>query len=116
MYLINLGASFEFQALLQVNENLKQSLGRKPTEGELAEATNMSIAQVKRHLEVGRAARNKLIKVNRTIFSTPLCIAYQKKCFYGFNSLNAGVALDAPLFQIWSLNQISLDIIKYAQN
>nr|XP_048325952.1 RNA polymerase sigma factor sigE, chloroplastic/mitochondrial [Ziziphus jujuba var. spinosa] len=52
------------KALLQVNENLKQSLGRKPTEGELAEATNMSIAQVKRHLEVGRAARNKLIKHN----------------------------------------------------
>lgn len=59
----------KFQELLQVNDNLKQAFGREPTESELAEATNMSIAQVKRQLEVGRAARNKLIKVNRTIFS-----------------------------------------------
>ncbi|KAF3432870.1 hypothetical protein FNV43_RR23972 [Rhamnella rubrinervis] len=50
--------------LYQVNENLQNSLGRNPTEGELAEATNMSIVQVRRHFEVGQAARNKLIKHN----------------------------------------------------
>ncbi|KAK8599418.1 hypothetical protein V6N13_077342 [Hibiscus sabdariffa] len=52
------------KALLEVNENLQKELGRDPTEDELAEATNMSAAQVSRHLEVGRAARNKLIKHN----------------------------------------------------
>lgn len=50
--------------LFQVKEDLHKSLGREPTESEVAEATNMSVVQVKRHLEVGRAARNKLIKHN----------------------------------------------------
>lgn len=51
------------QALFEVNENLKIALGREPAEAELADATKMTVAQVRRHLEVGRAARNKLIKV-----------------------------------------------------
>lgn len=51
------------QGLLEVKEILQKDLGREPNKGELAEATNMSVVQVKRHLEVGRAARNKLIKV-----------------------------------------------------
>lgn len=46
-----------------MREDLQKTLGREPTENELAEATNMSVVQVKRHLEVGQAARNKLIKV-----------------------------------------------------
>ncbi|PON50098.1 RNA polymerase sigma factor [Parasponia andersonii] len=50
--------------LRQVKENLQNDLGREPTDGEVAKATNMSVAQVKKHLEVGRAARNKLIKHN----------------------------------------------------
>ncbi|XVF12627.1 hypothetical protein REPUB_Repub08aG0135300 [Reevesia pubescens] len=50
--------------LLQAKEHLQKDLGRDPTEDELAEATNMSAAQVRKHLVVGRAARNKLIKHN----------------------------------------------------
>lgn len=38
-------------------------LGREPTDGELASAINMNVQQLRRHLEVGHAARNKLIKV-----------------------------------------------------
>uniref|UniRef100_A0A5B7BES8 RNA polymerase sigma-70 region 2 domain-containing protein n=1 Tax=Davidia involucrata TaxID=16924 RepID=A0A5B7BES8_DAVIN len=52
------------KVLLQVKENLQQDLGREPTDGELAEATNMSVVQVRKHMEVGRSARNKLIKHN----------------------------------------------------
>ncbi|KAK6925949.1 RNA polymerase sigma-70 region 2 [Dillenia turbinata] len=52
------------KALLQVKEGLKTSLDREPTEAELAEATNISVVQLRRDLEVGRAARNKLIKHN----------------------------------------------------
>ncbi|KAE8664050.1 RNA polymerase sigma factor sigE [Hibiscus syriacus] len=52
------------KTLLEAKENLQKELGRDPTDDELAEATNMSTAQVSRHLEVGRAARNKLIKHN----------------------------------------------------
>jgi RNA polymerase sigma factor len=46
-----------------VKENLLKDLGREPTEGELAEAMNMNVVQVRKRMEVGRAARNKLIKV-----------------------------------------------------
>lgn len=53
----------KLQALLEAKENLQKDLGRDPTEDELAEATKLSAAQVRRQLEVGRAARNKLIKV-----------------------------------------------------
>jgi RNA polymerase sigma factor len=52
------------KALFEVKENLRNSLGREPTEGELGRASNMSVAQVRRQLEVGHAARNKLIKHN----------------------------------------------------
>ncbi|XAR52245.1 hypothetical protein NMG60_11020204 [Bertholletia excelsa] len=52
------------KALLRVKENLQQDLGREPTDGELAEATNMNVVELRRQLEVGRAARNKLIKHN----------------------------------------------------
>ncbi|OMO56397.1 RNA polymerase sigma-70 [Corchorus olitorius] len=52
------------KALLETTEELQKNLGRDPTEDELAEATNMSAAEVRRHLEVGRAARSKLIKHN----------------------------------------------------
>ncbi|XP_022738891.1 RNA polymerase sigma factor sigE, chloroplastic/mitochondrial-like [Durio zibethinus] len=52
------------KTLLQAKENLQKDLGRYPTEDELAKATNMSAAQVTKHLEIGRAARNKLIKHN----------------------------------------------------
>lgn len=52
------------KAFVQVKEQLQKDLGREPTDVELAEATNMRAAQVKKSLEVGRAARNKLIKHN----------------------------------------------------
>lgn len=64
------------QALLRVKEGLQKDMGREPTEGELADATNMSVAQVKRVIEVGQAARNKLIKVIR-VFNSLACI-FQK--------------------------------------
>lgn len=51
-------------ALLQVKENMQTNLGRELTDGELAEATNTSVTQVRKQLEVGQAARSKLIKHN----------------------------------------------------
>lgn len=59
---------FAHQTLLKVKEDLQKSLGREPTESELAEGTKMNPVQVRRTMEVGRAARNKLIKV--TIWSS----------------------------------------------
>ncbi|KAK3447069.1 hypothetical protein EUGRSUZ_A02665 [Eucalyptus grandis] len=50
------------KALLQVKENLRSDLDREPIDAEMAEATNMSVAQLRRQLEVGHAARSKLIK------------------------------------------------------
>ncbi|XP_021729027.1 RNA polymerase sigma factor sigE, chloroplastic/mitochondrial-like [Chenopodium quinoa] len=52
------------KALNQTKENLRTELGRDPTDNELGEATNMTVVQVRRHMEVGHAARNKLIKHN----------------------------------------------------
>lgn len=46
-----------------MKENVQNDLGREPTDAELAEATTMTVAQLRRQMEVGRAARNKLIKV-----------------------------------------------------
>ncbi|TKY74127.1 RNA polymerase sigma factor sigE [Spatholobus suberectus] len=51
------------KALLRVKEDLQKELARESADGELADATDMSIAQVKKAIEVGQAARNKLIKV-----------------------------------------------------
>ncbi|KAL8160475.1 hypothetical protein V2J09_002012 [Rumex salicifolius] len=52
------------KTLVQVKENLQIELGREPTDNELGEAVSMTTVQVRRHLEVGRAARHKLIKHN----------------------------------------------------
>ncbi|KAL5718957.1 hypothetical protein ACHQM5_011805 [Ranunculus cassubicifolius] len=52
------------KALLQVREDLYKDLGREPSDAELASATNMSVPRVRRQMEVGRAARSKLIKHN----------------------------------------------------
>lgn len=46
-----------------MKDHLHENSGREPTEGELAEATNMDVLQMRKQIEVGRAARNKLIKV-----------------------------------------------------
>lgn len=77
------------QELSKVNENLQKALERNPREGELAEVTNMSVAQVRRHLEVGRAARSKLIKVSKTLFSTPSIISMSNLCSMDFTILSA---------------------------
>lgn len=52
------------KAILQVKESLQHDLVREPTDGELAQATNLTVAEVRRQLGVGQAARNKLIKHN----------------------------------------------------
>ncbi|KAF9602087.1 hypothetical protein IFM89_024854 [Coptis chinensis] len=52
------------KTLLKVKEDLHKELGREPSDGELAAATNMSAPKVRKQIEVGRAARNKLIKHN----------------------------------------------------
>ncbi|KAK9121797.1 hypothetical protein Syun_019414 [Stephania yunnanensis] len=52
------------KVLLQVKVNLAKDLGREATDAELAAAVNMCVLQFRRQIEVGRAARNKLIKHN----------------------------------------------------
>ncbi|KAL0382417.1 UNVERIFIED_CONTAM: RNA polymerase sigma factor sigE, chloroplastic/mitochondrial [Sesamum calycinum] len=52
------------KAILQVKVNLQNDLGREVTDDELAEATKTNAVQLRKQLEVGRAARNKLIKHN----------------------------------------------------
>ncbi|KAI9162378.1 hypothetical protein LWI28_026723 [Acer negundo] len=52
------------KVLVQVKDHLEKDLGREPTDGELAVETNMSVVKVRKCLEVGRAARSKLIKHN----------------------------------------------------
>lgn len=42
---------------------MHKELNRYPTDAELAAAVNMTVTQMRGHLEVGQAARNKLIKV-----------------------------------------------------
>lgn len=60
---MNRGVSL-FQAIFQVKENLESELGREPTDAELGAAMNMAVPRLRRHRDVGRAARNKLIKVH----------------------------------------------------
>lgn len=52
------------KAIFEVKENLHNDLNKELTEGELAAAVNMTVPQLRRHIEVGQAARNKLIKHN----------------------------------------------------
>ncbi|KAJ0705573.1 putative RNA polymerase sigma-70 region 3, RNA polymerase sigma-70 region 2 [Helianthus annuus] len=51
-------------ATLKVKEDLWEVLEREPTDGELAEAINMSTSQLRKLIAHGQAARNKLIKHN----------------------------------------------------
>ncbi|CAI9092508.1 OLC1v1027763C1 [Oldenlandia corymbosa var. corymbosa] len=52
------------KAIAEVKEDLQNKLSREPTDAELAEATNKDVIQLRKDIEVGRAARNKLIKHN----------------------------------------------------
>ncbi|KAD5961207.1 hypothetical protein E3N88_12680 [Mikania micrantha] len=49
---------------LKVKEDLGKVLEREPTDGEWAEATNMNVSQLRKHIALSQAARNKLIKHN----------------------------------------------------
>ncbi|XP_022638021.1 RNA polymerase sigma factor sigE, chloroplastic/mitochondrial isoform X2 [Vigna radiata var. radiata] len=51
------------KALLQMREDL-QAAGKEISDGELADAKSISIVQVRKAIEIGQAARNKLIKHN----------------------------------------------------
>lgn len=55
------------QALFQVKDNLSKGLGKEATDAELAQATNQTIFQVRRQIQVGQAAKNKLIKVTNIL-------------------------------------------------
>ncbi|KAL7605440.1 hypothetical protein Lser_V15G20100 [Lactuca serriola] len=52
------------KAIIGVREELEKTLEREPTDGELAEATNMNVSQLRKQIGFGQAARNKLIKHN----------------------------------------------------
>nr|GEW89829.1 RNA polymerase sigma factor sigE, chloroplastic/mitochondrial [Tanacetum cinerariifolium] len=52
------------KAILAVKDDLQKVLEREPTDGELAEATNMNVSQLRKQIGLGQAARNKLIKHN----------------------------------------------------
>ncbi|XP_077252172.1 RNA polymerase sigma factor sigE, chloroplastic/mitochondrial-like isoform X5 [Tasmannia lanceolata] len=65
------------KALLEVKENMHKGLGREPTDDELATANNMNITQMRRHIEVGRSARSKLIKVRMEIQRAKLELLFE---------------------------------------
>ncbi|GFY84102.1 sigma factor E [Actinidia rufa] len=58
-------------------ETCSKVWGQSRTEGELAEATSMTVVQVRKHLEVGQAARNKLIKVRVEIQRAKLELLFE---------------------------------------
>jgi len=61
------------QAIFEVQESLREELQRDPTDAELAEATGMTVHQLRRRLDVGRAGRNKLIKVKSSANAVLCC-------------------------------------------
>ncbi|KAL8142481.1 hypothetical protein V2J09_015513 [Rumex salicifolius] len=65
------------KTLIQLKENLQRDLGREPTDSELGEAVNITVAQVTKQMEVGRAARNKLIKVRVEIQKAKLQMMFE---------------------------------------
>nr|AKC88747.1 sigma factor [Monsonia marlothii] len=52
------------KALWKVQEDLQKKIGREPKYQELAEAMNMNVTEVRKQLDIGQAARNKLITHN----------------------------------------------------
>lgn len=52
------------KAILAVKDDLQKVLEREPTDGELAEATNMNVSELRKQIGLGEAARDKLIKHN----------------------------------------------------
>ncbi|XP_058096095.1 RNA polymerase sigma factor sigE, chloroplastic/mitochondrial isoform X2 [Magnolia sinica] len=87
------------KALLQVKEGLQKDLGRAPTDGELAAATNMRVAKVKRNIEVGRAARNKLIKVRQEIQKAKLELLFDLRRLPTDEEIVAKVGISPERYQ-----------------
>ncbi|XP_072967289.1 RNA polymerase sigma factor sigE, chloroplastic/mitochondrial-like [Typha angustifolia] len=52
------------KAIYGVKQNLHSDLLREPSHGEMAAVLSISVSELRRQVEVGRAARNKLIKHN----------------------------------------------------
>ncbi|OAY85601.1 RNA polymerase sigma factor sigE, chloroplastic/mitochondrial, partial [Ananas comosus] len=52
------------KVIYEMKESLHKDLLREPTDSEMAAAMNMRVSRLRQHVEVGRAARNKLIKHN----------------------------------------------------
>ncbi|KAJ4732186.1 RNA polymerase sigma factor rpoD [Rhynchospora pubera] len=52
------------KAINELKESLRNDLQREPSDGELAAKINMTVPELGRHMKVGQAARNKLIKHN----------------------------------------------------
>nr|GEX65857.1 putative zinc finger, CCHC-type, retrotransposon Gag domain protein [Tanacetum cinerariifolium] len=52
--------------ILEVKDDLKKVLEREPTDGKLAETTDMNVSQLRKQIRLGQAARNKLIKGDQT--------------------------------------------------
>lgn len=76
------------QAIFEVKENLQKDLDRELTDGELASAMNMSVSELQWHIEVGQAARNKLIKVHT--LTGKFFNSYLDDMYYGFFSFFFG--------------------------
>lgn len=57
--MLNCFEALTSQALLEMKDKLQKCLGREPREAEIAKEINMSVAKVKRKIELERAARNK---------------------------------------------------------
>ncbi|KAL9256326.1 RNA polymerase sigma factor sigE, chloroplastic/mitochondrial-like protein [Drosera capensis] len=71
---------FELMQLLKVlkqaKENLRKELHREPTDYELGKAMKMTVIQLRKQMDIGIAARNKLIKHN------PRLISYTMKRYF----------------------------------
>ncbi|KAF3334997.1 RNA polymerase sigma factor sigE [Carex littledalei] len=52
------------KAINELKENLRSNLQQEPSDGELAAKMNMTVQELSKHMMVGQAARNKLIKHN----------------------------------------------------
>ncbi|CAN0891803.1 RNA polymerase sigma factor sigE, chloroplastic/mitochondrial [Linum grandiflorum] len=52
------------KAVMQLKDELQKTTGNEPTDVQLAEAANSTVFEIRRQLETGQAARNKLIKHN----------------------------------------------------
>nr|GEV86527.1 RNA polymerase sigma factor sigE, chloroplastic/mitochondrial [Tanacetum cinerariifolium] len=55
--------SSEHTRLFNLVQTIKNVLEREPTDGELADTTNMNVSQLRKQIELGQAARKNLIKV-----------------------------------------------------